>query len=277
MRNRLTILVGVVLGLIAVLLAHNYLEQQRRKIAQLSVGLEPAPVLIAKQAIEAGQILSTEMVELQGVPARFIQPYAESQVEQIVGKRTSVPIAQGEQILRTKLELPTAGATMASKTPPGKRAVTIPLDEIAAVGGFIRPGDAVDILWIATIPQPDSGSQPITVTLFQNIRVLAVGEELLESDGRQPRRGREGERSGNSVTAALSPEEAQLLAVAQEQGKLRLSLRSRADLAAVPLPAASSEALLRRILPPEAFQPPKQAKQVEVFRGLDKEVVTVPQ
>jgi len=276
MRNRIAIIVGIALGLIAVLLVHNYLEQQRRKVEQLSVGLEPTPVLVARQTIEPGQILSPELVELQQVPAKYVQPYAESQLEAVVGKRASVPITQGEQILRTKLELPTAGATMASKTPPGKRAVTIPLDEIAAVGGFIRPGDTVDILWVASIPRPEGGSHPITVTLFQNIQVLAVGRQLIDVP-EQRRRTREGEEPSNTVTVALSPEETQLLVVAQEQGKLQLALRSRADLEAVPLPAASPEALLRHILPPEAFQRQEEAKQVEVFRGLDKEVVAVPQ
>lgn len=274
MRNRLSIIVGAVLGLVAVVLVHNYLDEQRRKIARLTVGLDPTPVLVAKHDIDAEQILAADMLELQQAPAKFLQPYAESDPRQVIGKRASVHIAKGEQVLRTKLELPTAGSTMAGKTPTGKRAVTISMDPIAAVGGFLRPGDTVDVLWITSVPGPGGGNQPMTVTLFQSVKILAVGDQLSEVPERR-KRG-DNEPQPTNVTVALSPEEAQLLLVAQEQGKLQLALRSRADLEAVALGAAQPESLLRRVFPPEAFQTPQDhSKQVEVFRGLEKEVVAV--
>ncbi len=182
----------------------------------------------------------------------------------------------GEQILANKLTVPGRGLTLAAKTPPGKRAITISLDATALVGGMVRPGDHVDIL--------SSFSKPsVIVTLFQDILILAVGTEMVAAEGeKDPRAAARTVSRRETITLALSPQEVQILSVAMEYGKIRLTLRPRleigkampaVDLTKLP-PVVDLNTLLRLYIQrPEEVDVPS----VEVIRGLKKEVTPLPQ
>ena len=282
----IAIIVGVILGVLAwVMVSSRMAEQERQlKASRRQPTVQTTDVVVAKADIPENTVLKPDMIATQPVPTEFVQPYAIIEPMQALGQQTSAPVAKGEQLLATKLMAPGAAGTLATKTPVGKRAVTLGMDPLTAVGGFIRPGDHVDILWTVLIPVAQGQQpQPVTVTLFQDVQVLAVGGEMVDAEGRRGRSGGQEER-GMSLTFALTPQETGLVLFAREQGKIQLSLRPRTDTSTVQLPPASLDALFQAIMPqqanagaqPQQQEAPKGPRHVEVFRGLTKETVEVP-
>ena len=173
MQRKWAIIVAAVLGLLAVFLTNVYFQQKEAGLRVKEV--KKTQVLVAAKDISRGTTIDYDILAFKTVPVNFVQPGALSSREAAVGKTALTTIMAGEQILRTKLAIPGTGLTLAVKTPPGKRAFTIGLEATSAVGGMIRPGDHVDILAIFANPA-------ITLTLFQDISVLAVGQEMVAEE-----------------------------------------------------------------------------------------------
>jgi pilus assembly protein CpaB len=184
----------------------------------------------------------------------------------------AIDIAQGEQVLRNKLKRPEEmarrGRTLSQLTSEGMRAITIGSDALSGVGGFIRPGDRIDIHWTHAA----RGEEVVTLTLFQNVHVLAVGDQML---GRAPA---EGVAGGNyTVTLELTPEQAELLLFAREQGNVQLSLRSPDEkLESIPVAPINTTTFMQSVFG-RAVVEERQPQRVEVFKGLDRNVVSVDQ
>ncbi len=280
MRERaIWLVVAVVAGLAGVALVHQYLQQREQQLEARYASLRKVvKIVIAKEDIPEETLIEPSMLELQTIPEPFIQPYATDSPNAILGKLTAVPIAKGEQILTNKLGIPGSRRTLSAKMEPGKRGVTIGVDTISGVGGFLRPADRVDLLGVFAIPTPQ-GSQALTVTLLQDILVLAVGQEVIDQPPTVHKKG-EGPEGTGIVTLALSPQETELVLFAREQGKLQLSLRPKADKATVQTQPFTMNTLVSLINPaaqqPAEPQGPKQ-KTVEIYRGLEREVVQVPE
>lgn len=269
MEQKWRIIVAAVLGVLAVTLAYVYWQQREARLR-----VEEVAVLVAAKDITKGGVIDYDMLAFQRVPVNFVQPGALGSRESAVGKTAEANMMAGEQILSTKLAAPGSGLTLAGKTPPGKRAATITLETASAVGGMARPGDHVDVLAVFSTPA-------MTITLFQDVLVLAVGQRMVPAAQERGRRGEEAPAptSRETVTLALSPQEVQILTVAMEQGKIRLTLRPRmeeeeplptVDLSNLPL-AIDFNTLLQfyiRRAPP--------APSVEVIRGLEKELAPLP-
>lgn len=298
-KNKLRILiVSGVMGLLAAILVNVYLQQEKAKAAAsvpVQTAVEEAKALQAIKDISRGQTVDKGTVTLKTVPVNFIQPGALNSVEAAAGKMALVDILAGEQITSSKLSSPesfrgSAGASLSMITPPGKRAITIPMDPLMAVGGMVRPGDYVDVLANFPVPQLVDGKQTVqlaTVTLFQNVLVLAVGSQLREVSQVSTRTSRGSEaqapvQQAQTITFALSPQEAELISFAQEQGKLKLVLRPPLDTQIHPLPVATAEALWQYILTTQgvnladvAQQANQQVEQtpaatVEIYRAGSK-------
>jgi pilus assembly protein CpaB len=241
-------------------------------------------VLVAAKDILEGARLEPEMVETVARPADAIQPHALTRPQDAVGQIAVVPLYKGEQVLGSKLERVQSARTLSMKLTPGKRAVTIDVDALTGVGGFIRPGDFVDVLGVFKLPTPDGKQAGVTVTLLQRVPVLAVGAQLEEGGGPAA-------KQTEPVTLALNPKETELILFARAQGQIQLALRSKADAQIVEdLPPMTIDTLVALILgpqllqqaqaqpqpPPEApSEPERKERRVEVYRGLDKEEVVV--
>jgi len=256
------------------------LEVERQKI--MANYQAPIEVLIAAKDIPEGTVLEASHLQVGTIPERFVQPYAvhPAQAKEAIGKMTAVPIAKDEQLLSTKLrraEEAPVGSTLSSVTPKGKRAVTIAVDAITGVGGFVRPTDIVDILWTVKMPSAESKEgQVVTVTLFQDVPVLAVGSEF---DARQAGRKSASEKTeqGYMVTLALTPQDTSFLLFAREQGRIQLSLRPKAETGSQVVVPASINTLLQMQLGAKGAgqSAPKPARQVEVYKGLKRDVVAL--
>jgi pilus assembly protein CpaB len=294
-KQKLILISGVVLGLVAVLMTKMYLDQQKleaqaqAKKSLAKIQANQSVVLVAKKDIPSGSIIESDMIDSSIVPNQFVQPQAVTSVDRVLGMITLAPISRGEQISLSKLSKArresNAGG-LAGNTPAGKRAISISVDSISSVSGMVRPGDYVDVIATLQIPVqgPDGqlSSQIAVVPLFQNVLVLAVGQNMGFSRSSGDRyTDKESGSSGGLITLALGPQEANLIAFVQEQGKMRLTLRSPADANVEPVSPASWETLFQYIMPQQEVKKEeiKEApvvdttEYVEVFRGLKKDKV----
>lgn len=294
-KNKLPLIIAVVSGILAVILINVYLRQKESALMKVAlekkreVNKELIVVLMAKKDIPAGSLIQENMVEEKDIPKQFLQPRAATSFDRVVNRIVSADIAKGEQILLSKLTVPTRESSLAMKTPPGKRAITIPIDNISAVGGMIRPGDYVDVIGLIPVPgqTPDGkqGLQPATVSLFQNILILAVGSSIggyPQTEEAKRYKTEEKATATSTVTLALTPQEASLISFVLEQGKVRLVLRSPTDTQTQPPVLANWDTLIQYLYP--ELTEKMQARQgesalreksttVEIYRGAQKEVV----
>ncbi len=298
MPKRLGLIIGAVLAILAAVLVKLYLDQQRRTIetqakkaiaqVQAQVQKNQTAVLVAKQDIPKGMLLEATMLEAAVFPNQYVSPQAVTSFERISGTETIAAISKGEQITLSKLMLSREAAriSLSMSTPIGKRAVTIPIDTIAGVGGMIRPGDYVDVMCMVPVPvqTPDGKktTQEINIPVFQNVLILALGQELVSPDTSKQKRKEEKKEPSPFITLALTPQEASLLIFLQEQqAKMRLILRSPADSKIQPFQPANWDTLFQYLSPPEQIgsarkdQPKVEQtkREVEIYRGLEKEVV----
>lgn len=288
-KQRFILISGIVLGAAAIVMTKVYLDQQQQiiqdkaKKAIASMQANQSVVLVAKQDIPSGSVIESNMIDSSIVPNKFIQPQAATSMDRVLGMINLAPISKGEQISLSRLSKSTreSGGGLAGNTPAGKRAISIAVDSITSVSGMVRPADYVDVLATLQIPVqgPDGKTtgQMVVVPLFQNVLVLAVGQNT----GVVAASSRYSEKETSSgpalITLALEPQEANLIAFVQEQGKVRLTIRSPADAKVEPMLPANWETLFQHIMPPrqegQESAPVDTTEYVEVFRGLNKDQV----
>lgn len=284
----LPIAFALILGLIAAAMNRSYLHTQRRALEAerqqlLAAYKAPIEVVVAGKDLPENEVIQPAHLRRGVVPERFVQPYAARRPEEVVGRVTVAPIAEGEQVLLNKLRRPEegpSGISLSSVMPKGTRAVTIAVDILSGVGGFVRPGDVVDVLWTLQVPQPGQPQpQPLTLTLFQDVPVLAVAQESLAGESG---RAKSSESQPYTVTLALNPQETSFMLFARDQGRVQLSLRPRSEtgtkVAVAPASVGTLNAMLEQQFgissaPPEA----PATRQIEVYKGLERGVVDVPE
>ena len=286
------LIIGVICAIGALYAVKTYLDKERQDINEKAqqqlkaIQENQSSVMVAKTDIPPGTPISGENLEAVIVPNNYVQPNAASSLTRIDGMAALVPIARGEQITLNKLTSaqkmqPSASAPaprgLASVTPPGKRAVTLNVDSLSTSVGMIKAGDYIDIYVLLPMPEQKSGegSKQTIVSLFQNVLVLAIGKDLVQQ-------GEQKESSESPyVTVALTPKEAYLLLFAQEQGRIRIVLRSTRDSLQEPVESTNWDTLLHYINPPSKLSQPTEAEAnqanetaggfVEIYRGMNKE------
>lgn len=303
-KQRLILIIGIILALIAVFFIKVYLDEQRSlyreqaKKALKNIQANQTAVLVAKEDIPRGAAIDPDILETKIVPNQYLQPQAVTSLDRIAGMVAIASISAGEQLSLTKLANPkqAGGGGLAESTPVGKRAITISVDNISSLAGMIKPSDYVDVIAMVPVPvQGPDGKQALQVAvmpLFQNVLVLAIGQNTgtiiqAPSEGRYKKE--EKKEASPLITLALSPQEASLIAFVQEQGKIRLVLRSPADSQIEQVKPASWDTLFQYVMPKETREQPKEVEPppppepkkeepkpidyVEIYRGTNKERV----
>jgi pilus assembly protein CpaB len=205
-------------------------------------------------------------------------------LDQALGRGVVLPISKGEFILPNKLAGENAGSGLPSLITNGMRAVSVRVNEVVSVAGFVTPDTRVDVLLTGT---PVGSAEPQTTTVLQNVRVLASGRNLEKSAN--------GEAQTTAViTLLVTPDDAQKLTLAQSEGHIQLSLRNPLDTRQAEVPASNAKGLFKGgtpvVAPPapvhvhtttqkKTVQPPPPATgiSVEVYQGDKKpDVVKFP-
>jgi len=216
-RSRLLMIGG--LALAVGLLVSFFVYNRLRTFAGSSPNEIGAPVVVAAGDIQPGAKLEGRDVRVVTLPQSAVPPGAFSATTKVLGRGAILPISKGEFILPSKLAALNAGAGLPSLIPPGMRAVSVRVNDVVSVAGFVQPGTRVDVL--ATGNQ--GGNERETITVLENVAVIAVGGSLLE-------RLTAGETSSAPViTLLVSPDDAQKLALASQEGRIQLALRNPLD------------------------------------------------
>ncbi len=216
------------------------------------------------------------------IPSSDLPAGAPRKKSEVLDHGVVLPITKGDFILTTKLAGDNAGAGLPSLIPPGMRAVSVRVNEVVSVAGFVTPGTRVDVLLTGT---PGSGSEQETTTVLQNVAVLASGHTL--------ERTATGEAQNTAViTLLVSPDDAQRLTLASSEGHIQLALRNPLDTKQDEVAASISRGLFKGFVPPTTSQPvvhhttPKKTAappppastgvSVEVYQGEKKQEVKFP-
>lgn len=226
-RNWALLAVAAVIGIIAVIIANAWFSgmEQRQDDAEAALReQEMVQIVVASQGLEFGTPLTDQNVRLQPWPASSVPEGAFLSVEQALldGRSATRPMVPGEPVLASKVSGVDGRATLAALLPEGLRAVSLPVDAIRGVGGFILPGSAVDVILTRRIEGPGANRDDLrSDVLLENVQVLAVDQSSNDNEA-EP-------RVGDTVTLAVSLRDAQRLAVAQGLGTVSLALRNVTD------------------------------------------------
>jgi pilus assembly protein CpaB len=232
----LTLVAALIFGLLASMAIYSYLKQQQQE-AQRARG-EQQLVVVAAMDIPAGESLSQERVRTVMWPKTSLPPGVIFDPSLAIGRLAVKDLVVGEPVLESKLAAKDVlTGVMTFLIPQGKRAVTVGVDPVSGVSGFILPNSHIDLIVTTQLP---TGAK-ISRTALQNIRVLAVGQIMDQKDGKPV--------PVTTVTLAVTPEEAEKLAFANSEGRLQLVLRKFGDQEVVPTKGVT---LGRLMLSPEA-------------------------
>ena len=187
-------------------------------------------VLVAQRALPVGTIVTADSVAFQAWPKEMVQDAyfidGEADMNKLLGTVVRYPITAGQPVTQGGLVAPGDRGFLAAALGAGMRAVTIPVSAKTGVGGFVFPGDHVDLLLTQTVPSQDTG-QPLkaTETFLRNVRVLATDQ----STETTVEEGKTVVRAFQTVTLEVTPKMAEKIQVAETVGTLSLALRSLGD------------------------------------------------
>lgn len=277
-RTRLLLIGFVALALGAVVSYAVYRALQTRTGADAAPGVE---VVVAANDIAVGAKVAESDVKLVRFPAADLPSNIFHLKTSVVGRGAILPIARGEFFLPNKLAGENAGAGMQSLIPPGMRAVSVRVNEVIGVAGFVVPGTRVDVLLTGN---PTGASDQRTTTVLENVAVIATGQKLERNTAGEP-------QLTPVITLLVSPDDAQKLTLATSQGKIQLALRNPLDTKQQELASVATGALYKGVPPPTPVAAPRPkstgthsvktpapaplpAYSVEVIKGTKREEVT---
>lgn len=204
-------------------------------------------VVTAKQDIPARTEIKADMLQLTRVPSNALLGGAFSSTDLVQGRIARIPIYKGEQLVQDKLAADKTDLGLSYIVPEGTRAMGVKVDKVIGAGGLIRPGDRVDLVAVVDVKYTDvitdkEFTETRSFTIAQNVSVLAVEQKLenqppvsVSKDSKstadqnalveQP----EAQPDGTVVTIALLPDTVQKVLLAEEKGKIRLTVRAPGD------------------------------------------------
>lgn len=250
-----TLWISVGAALFAVFLLYSWSQEQKAALHK-KFGSK-VQIVIAGKDIAEMEPIDESMLEVAEFPEDFKQPAAISNPEIIIGQMAAAPIKKGEQILNTKLLLPGKDTGLSMQVTPGKRALTIPIDDMRGAAKLIKPGDRLDL--VAAV---DTGSgldkKKEVRTIMQDVPVLAVGQNIvdtlpaqLEGDGKENYLLNNLRKVTNfsSVTIEGSPTEVQLLIyiLSTNPGSLFTILRNPNDRYINPLKTVDNDDVMGKV------------------------------
>lgn len=244
--NRRFLLVAILLAGLSAALVYAKISANDGGSPSTQVSAGDQQVVVAKIPIKERTTITAAMVEVKSVPLNSVSAGAITDIAGAVGRVTKFPVEVNQQLVASAVidtSRPVAGAALAYVVPTGKRAMSISASQIGNAGGLILPGDWVDLVWICC-----SDRSVITKTLLRNIQVAAVAQTIVPSgpvnNSATPAAGvAPGGPSTNPVAASaaiavpdattftllLTPQEVQILFLAEQNGKLRADLRGVGD------------------------------------------------
>lgn len=228
-RGMLMLLIAVVAGLGAVLLAARWMQSQNSGQGRVAV---------ANVEITLGSTITPEMVRMVDWPQSSLPPGAFTELDKVHGRVVTGSLQRGEPVLEARLAPVGTKGGLSAVVPAGKRAMTVRVNDVVGVAGFALPGTFVDVM-VNTQEEGSKNSErdrTISKIVLDRILVLAVAQEA-DRDSTKP-------KVVNAVTLEVTPEQAEMLDLARSVGTLSLVLRNQSESAAATTVGVTKQMLL---------------------------------
>jgi pilus assembly protein CpaB len=244
-RNTRTLLVLAIAVVMAAIASYGvYLAVRSMPVREVEVAR--AQAVVAARPLTLGTMLTKDDVKLVPWPAANQIPGGFAEIERVVNRGLIVTVAENEPLTEGKLAAVGAGAGLPPTITEGMRAVSVRVNEIVGVAGFVVPGTRVDVL--VSIETKDG--EPITKSVLSNVQVLTAGtrydQDRAKSEGKPIPTG--------VVTLLLTPDDAEKLVLATGEGRIMLTLRNPLDTAPTKTAGARRSELLGEVSPPPVKQ-----------------------
>jgi len=219
---RVWMALALVTGLGATLMVARVIKRSRPEASRV----ETLPVVVASASFPMATTIAEAHLRIVQWPKNAVPKGSFSKIPDVAGRVAKETIIEGEPVVAARLSSKEAGAGLTAIIPEDMRAMSVKVNEVIGVAGFIHPNDRVDV--IAVMAANDSSQNPIerlprAKVILQNIQVLAVGQEMVdESKGQKP-------KPVSVVTLLVNPEDSERLALAAEEGRIRLAMRNPID------------------------------------------------
>jgi pilus assembly protein CpaB len=259
--NIVILVIAIMMGGLAAFLARNWLVSRTQVSASTTI-------IVAARQLPFGTPLTDDFVQEVGWAAPTLPTGAFTSKEALSkdGRRTTIAaIEQGEPILSSRVTGPGQRASLSTMIDKDKRAITIRVDDVRGVAGFILPGDRVDVVLIRS--ESDSGGRKnFSDLLLQDVKVIGVDQIVSEQKDRPT--------VAKAVTLEVTPFQAQKISLATDIGHLSLILRKAgdsnvmADRRVTESDLGAGEAVERRVVPTPAAPAPAQIQPAPASRDL---------
>lgn len=279
--NKGLLMIAVVLSLLTTGLVYSFLKKTSGNLPVNTVA-----VVVAKADIGAKTRITPEMVQVTKVPAPYLQPGGVQEATEVIGMLSKESIVAGEQITVRRLLGEGKSAGFTGLIPEDKRAITMGVNEVTGVAGFVKAGDYVDV--VVTFEKSTAGDN-VSHLVLQNVLVLAANREteggVIETSNTSSKEKKEAIKTA-SVTLAVTPDEVAKLTLSEDKGKVRLVLRPFMQNAGVSIAgpitpqdivgiqnksSVSHQEQAEQAPPPAAV---KQSGGIQMIRGTKTEVVS---
>jgi len=268
MRVFIVLVLAIGAGGVFAFATYNYVQNMPAK----EVSIPTKPVMVAATDLDIGAEITADNVRTINWPANSVPQFAFSDAKDVIGRGIVMPMIQNEPFLPMKLASKDGGTGLTPAIPPGLRAVSVKVNEVIGVAGYVLPGTHVDV--VATVSPTASQADMTTKVILTNVEVLAAGtkiERTTDKDKPMP---------VTVVTMLVDPEQAERLTLASTEGKIQLALRNPLDRntpvtrgvkpsALLGAPASTPKAVARVGTPNTVVAAPRgpEPVTVEIIRG----------
>ncbi|MGB6544483.1 MAG: Flp pilus assembly protein CpaB [Candidatus Acidiferrales bacterium] len=278
--NRNRLFIGLAAAAVLALVLSIFVYREFKRIASVSASDSMRTIVVAAEPLDLGTRLDASMLRTIPWPSDAPVTGMFTKIQDCVNHALITPVAENEPILARKLASTDSGAGLPATIPPGMRGLSVAVNNVIGVAGFVTPGTKVDVLVTGAIIAANGSAGPtITRTILENVRVLAAGQKIQQDRDGKP-------EIVPVITLLVSPEHAAILAMASSEGKIQLALRNTVDTRLVnPAPVsqvslfagANSPAPSKPSRRPLRVTPPPPAPYtVEVINGTTREMKSFP-
>lgn len=235
-KNWIFLIVALVVGGLAAVGARSYLSSQMAEIDARENNKAMVEIVVAKIDLEKGSVIAAENLAARKVPMEWAHSGAitPEQFGRAEGSALAYPARAGEPLIWAQLEGQRA-PTFSARLAQGRRAVTVPVDEISSLSGMVEPGDLIDV-----VVSVKKDSRSFTFTLLQGVTVLATGTRASQQDSDPEGRARQ----FTTITLDTTPDDARRVIAAREVGRVTALLRAPGDAREVSRDRSDALALL---------------------------------
>src|ERR1700733_10990385 len=276
--NQNRMVIGLAIALIVAFVLSTFVYKQFQKASAVKP-VDTEHIVVAASAMPLGTRVDASNLKL--IPWPSGQPVVGTfnSIDAAANRALITAVAANEMILDSKLAPKEAGAGLPAVIPQGMRAMSVAVNDVVGVAGFVTPGTKVDVLVTGKLVGGSHGTEDtITRTILENVRVLAAGQKI-----EQDREGKP--QTVPVITLLVSPEDAARLAMASTEGKIQLALRNTVDTKKVGPPSILEATLFSGAAPAAPKRPgpvkvaapaPASPYVIEVITGNKRENKSFP-